>query len=153
MGAQMEFRQALETGDFQMLRRVWGAVAPHLPQPTTDAEAEITMHAARTATASIDFTKRAWSHRWLTERNFPSNLPDELRPSAEQVCPRKVDAVGISVNTGKEWLRPAMLEVRGAMELAVEDCFANGDKDPDTVKGRMVAARNAVMRKLFGGGR
>lgn len=147
---QDEFRAALEAGDVVLIRRMWSAFMPHLPQPQTQAEAEAFMHHARTQAESITFRARAWSHRWLTERDIPSGLPDRLRPSAERVYPRVVEGVGISVNTRSEYLRPAMVEVRRSMEDAVADCYANGDTAPELVRARMGEAREGTMRRLFG---
>lgn len=64
--------------------------------------------------------------------------------------PRIQEGVGISCSTGKEWLKPALVEVREAMEAAVEDCYANGDTDPVLVKARMDEARRNTTIKLFG---
>lgn len=138
-----EFRQLLEDGDVDKLWQMWGRIAPHLPQPKTRDEAEITMHMARTAAESIPETKRVYSHKWLTERRLPSQLPGKM-------LPKVVEAVGISVNFRSEFMKPAALEVRGAMEHAVEDCYANGDRDPVVVQAQMQAAKNRTLRALFG---
>jgi len=139
----MDFRLLLERGDPKALRAAWKRVAPHLPQPADDAQAEIAMHHARTQAVSIPLHLRQYSHAWLTERNLPSGLPPKDRPTV-------VEAVGISVNFKSAILAPAALEVRGAMELAVEDCFANGDRDTATVRMQMAVARERTLDKLFG---
>jgi hypothetical protein len=146
-----DFRAALEAGDVRLVRKMAAAFMPHLPQPKTHEEAEATMHAARTAAEFVTFKSRAYSHKWLTERNLPSQLPDNLKPSAERLYPRVVEGVGISVNTRSPWLKPAMIEVRQAMEQAVADCYANGDTDPAIVRPRMFEAREKTMKSLFGG--
>lgn len=138
-----EFRQLLEDGDVDGLWRAWGRVAPHLPQPKSRDEAEITMHIARTATRSIPVSAQQYSHRWLTERQLPSQLPGDM-------LPRLVEAVGISVNFSSSYLKPAAAEVRTAMESAVLDRFAMGDKNPLVVQAAMAEARNKAMRALFG---
>ena len=147
MGAQRlpsdEFRALLEAGDVDGLVKAWRVVAPHLPQPKSRDQAEIVMHIARTQAASVTLQKRQYSHGWLTERQLPSGLPDELVPTI-------VEAVGISVNFRSAYLKPAAGEVRGAMEAAVEDCYANGDKDPVVVQAQMAAARDRTMKALFG---
>lgn len=150
MAAREDFRQALIDGDVRLLRRIWASVFPGHPQPKDAAEAETTLHIARTAAESIPLKLRAYSHRWLLERNLPSQLPDALKPKAEQLCPHIAEGVGIAMNTSKEWLKPALPLVRRAMERTVEDMFANGDRDPGLVKSRIIAARGDEMRRLFG---
>lgn len=144
------FRQLLEDGDVDALRAAWAQVMPGLPQPESREHAEVSMHHARTQTVSIPLRPRAYSHRWLTERGLPSGLPDPLRPMAERMYPVIAGAVGISVNTSNEWLRPAMLEVRTAMEHAVEDCYADNETDPGYVRARMMEVREHTLRQLFG---
>lgn len=134
----------LEDGDVDGLWRTWGSVAPHLPQPTSRDQAEIAMHIARTAAESVTLPKRHYSHRWLSERLLPSSLPSELEP------PKIVDAVGISVNFRSSWMQPAATEVRGSMENAVNDCYANGDTDVLTVRAQMSEAKERTLRALFG---
>jgi hypothetical protein len=144
---QDDFRAALEAGDVRLVCRMWAAFMPHLPQPEDGAAA---MHMARTVAETVSFKARAWSHRWLTEHGLPSQLPDNLRPSAERIYPRIVEGVGISVNCRNPWMKPAMVEVQGAMEGAVADCYANGDTAPVIVRPRMFEAREKTMRSLFG---
>lgn len=128
----------------------WIELFPGMPQPRSYEAAETAMHMARTGAATVQFSKRAYSHRWLTERDLPSQLPDELKPNAEQLCPVVQDCVGISVNTSSPLLVPAMIEVRGAMETAVEVAYADGQRDPAFVKARMFEAREKTIRQLFG---
>lgn len=139
-----EFRQLLEDGDVDRLWQMWGRVAPHLPQPENRDQAEITMHMARTAAESIPERHRLYSHRWLTERMLPSQLP------AAMVPPTIVETVGISVNFRSRFMKPAADEVRGAMEHAVQDCYANGDRDVLTVRKQMDEAKDRTLRALFG---
>jgi hypothetical protein len=124
---------------------MWESIAPHLPQPRNDAEVLTSIHCARTYAQSIAFRLRAYSHAWLVERGLPSGLPDYLRPSAERMYPRVVDAVGIAVGAPPH-RRELGLAVRHAMSDAVEDCYADGNKDPAFVKARMFEARLKVMR-------
>lgn len=144
-----DFRAALEAGDVRLCRRMWSSFFPHLPQPGPE-EAEAAMHIARTQAETVSFKARAWSHRWLTERDMPSHLPDNLKPSAERMYPRIAEGVGISVNCRNPLLKPAMVEVRKAMEATVADCYANGDTDPAIVRPRMAEARERTLRQLFG---
>lgn len=151
MAARDAFVEALEAGDIRRLRRIWASQKAHLPQPRDAAEAELTMHIARTASERVSFKVRAYSHSWLTERGQPSQLPDRLKPKAERMYPQVREGVGISYTTRKEWLKPVVEEARKEMELAVEDCFANGDTDPQLVSARMEEARQTTIKKLLGG--
>ena len=141
-----EFRKITIALDANSARRAWSVIAPHLPQPATDAEALVCLHMARTAAQTIPPRLRYYSHRWLTDHGYPSQLPDRLRAPAERMYPRKVDAVGVAV-------RSQFLEVReaitGAMSDATADCYANGDRDPLIVKPRMMAARARERRGLM----
>lgn len=148
-----EFRLLLEAGDVEGCRRYWHKHAPGMPQPETREQAEISMHMARTAAHSVKLQLRAYSHRWLLERAMPSQLPEMLKPIAERMCPVIVEAVGVSVNFTSPILAPAAAEVQGAMNAVVEDCFANGDRDPALIKGRMFEAKDRTMKALFGQGR
>jgi hypothetical protein len=144
-----DFRAALEAGDVRLVRKMWASVMPHLPQISAE-DGEMVMHRARTAAETVSFKARAYSHRWLTERGFSSGLPDRLKPSAERLYPRIAEGVGISINFRSKWMKPAELEVRGAMESVVADMYANGDTDPARVRPRMMEARERTMRQLFG---
>ena len=145
------FRALLEAGDVDGLRAAWCKVAPHLPQPETRRHAEIVMHLTRTGT-DMPFKLRAYSHAWLTERALPSHLPDELKPRAERLYPRVVSAVGISVNTKNEFLKPVVNEVCQAMEYAVLEAEGDGKlEDSAHVRLRMSEARERTYRALVGG--
>ncbi len=152
MAFSLEFRLLLEAGDVKGLMAGWAKACPQLPQPKDLAEAEITMHMARTLANSVSDGKRFYSHRWLLERGLPSQLPDHLKPRAERVGKGKeVEAVGISVNFKSPHLKKAGIEVRRSMEDVVNDMYANGDnKDPALVKQRMLEAREKSMHQLFG---
>lgn len=153
-GQVAAFRALLEAGDVDALRKAWSRVAPHLPQPASREQAEVVMHHARTQTASLPLRARAWSHRWLSERGLPSGLPDPLRPKAERIYPRIAEGVGISVNFKSAWMKPAAAEVRGAMEDAVSEAYADtrgGQRpDPGFVAARMKDAKARKLRALFG---
>lgn len=146
-----DFRRAIEDGDFKALRILHETALPHLPGPKSDAEAEASLHMARTQASWLELKRRAYSHRWLTERNLPSMLPDELKPKAERLYPKVVSAVGISVNVKGDWLQPAVPIVRGAMEAAVLEAEADGKLlDSAFVTARMKEAREKAWRELFG---
>lgn len=138
-------RRCLVDLDVTGIRALWSKVSPHLPQPKDDGEALAALHAARTAADSVPLRLRAYSHRWLTERALPSQLPDRLKPSAEQICPRTVTSVGIAVGSSIPVVRDS---IRGAMEYAVQDCYANGDTAPEIVKPQMMEARRKERKAL-----
>jgi len=145
-----EFRRCLEQLDVAGIRALWRHVSPHLPQPADDAEALTTLHFARTQTRSVALKLRAWSHRWLLDNGHPSGLPDELKPAAERICPRVVEAVGIMVAFSNPILKPIGDQVRGAMEDAVLDAYAHKKTEPAFVRARMAEARETAVRKLVG---
>lgn len=150
MSTETEFRRALEEGDFRRLRALHSALLPHIPEPTTDAAAEISLHMARTQADWLDLRKRAWSHRWLSERGLPSQLPDELKPKAERLYPVITEAVFVSANTNSPLLKPVAQQIQRSMCDAVEDCFANGDRDPHLVRKRMQESRETTLKQLLG---
>ena len=157
MEAGSAFLQALVEGSVTDIRALWRVVCPHLPQPRDDQEAALMMHRARTQTNSIPLKERAYSHRWLIERGLPSGLPDHLRPRAERMYPTVVDAVGIAVRSQRDPV--AAKEVRGVMENAVKEMYADGVKDPQRIKRRIMevgeiawhGAGYAVARERRGG--
>jgi hypothetical protein len=146
-----EMQHCMVSLDVERARQVWGIIFPHLPPINSDEEMLATLHMARTQSVSINDKLRFYSHRWLSERGHPSQLPDELRPSAERMYPRRQSAVGISVNVQSELFRPVAKHVRGAMEDAVLEIYADGrSEDIDLIKKRMLEARQKVTRKLLG---
>lgn len=146
----LAFRNLLERGDVEGLRAFWRQASPHLPQPETREQAEIVMHRARTEAESVPLKKRAYSHRWLCDRGLPSGLPDELKPRAERIYPRVVEAVGISVNARSEMLKPLARQVERAMADAVEEAYADGRTDPGFIKTRMAEVKDRTWRELMG---
>jgi hypothetical protein len=146
-----QLTRSLETLDVQAARGAWGAMFPHLSPPQSDDDMLTMLHMARTQSEQIAFKLRAYSHRWLTERGYPSQLPDHLKPSAERLYPKVAHAVGISYNFRDETLKPAADMIRGAMEGAVMDADADGKlTDSPFVKARMYEARDKERRALFG---
>ena len=147
----LAFRNLLETGDVDGCRAYFAANAGHLPQVETREQAEIVMHRARTEAASVSLKARAYSHRWLCERRLPSGLPDALKPQADRLYPERKVSVGISVNFRSEFMKPAEIIVRGAMEDAVLDADAHGRiEDSVFVTARMKEAKGRAMLGLFG---
>jgi hypothetical protein len=143
-----EFRRCLVELDVAGIRALWRHTSPHLAQPKTDAEALVTLHHARTQADSVALKLRAYSHRWLLDNGFPSGLPDRLKPSAERIYPRVVESVGISVNFRSAILKPIGKLVRGAMENAVLDAYAEKRTEPEFLRARMTEARETAIRKL-----
>lgn len=146
-----EMRRCLEDLDVAGIRRLWNHVAPHQPVPTKDEHVLVAAHHARTQAESMPLKARAYSHQWLSERGFPSALPDRLKPAAVRLYPVIAAAVGISVNTKSEIFKPAIPLIRGAMERAVLECYADGHKDdPAIIKSRMMEAKTTAARQLLG---
>jgi len=110
----------------------------------------IALHHARTQAKSISLRARAYSHRWLVERGFPSGLPDEIKPKAERMFPEVREGVGIAV-FGKSAIEKSVAPlIRDAMSDAVAECYADRKTDPAFVKGRMREARGMAIRRLLG---
>lgn len=148
---QDDFRALLEAGDVQALRDAWTKLTPHLPQPANFEAAEIAMHMARTQAVKVTLRARAYSHRWLLERGFPSQLPDELKPHAEQLYPEVVECVGVFVGTpASDVLKPVAAAVRDAMLDAVQDAQASGERSPDVIRARALEARTTTLKTLLG---
>lgn len=124
-----EFRRCLVELDIVGMRRLWNHVSPHLPQPKTDADVVMTMHAARVQMATLPEDKRAYSEAWLSERGL---------------LDRVVTTVGISV-VAPSRRRKQALAIRHAMSESVLDSYKAGidlDKDAVEVKRRMMIARD-----------
>lgn len=143
-------RRCLEMLDVAGMRALWRKTSPHLDQLKTDSEILAAMHMARTAAESLPLKARAYSHRWCLDNNYPSQLPDRLKPSAEQLCPVVKTAVGISINFSSRELKPAGDAIRKAMSDEVEDCYAARREDPAYVKPRMNEAGQRERKRLFG---
>jgi hypothetical protein len=137
--------------DVERARKIWPLIAPHLPPISNDQEMLSTLHLARTQSEVLALKLRYYSHCWLIERGLPTMLPDHLRPSAERMYPRSQTAVGISINTKSELFGPVMTKVRGAMEDAVLEIYADGrSEDTGLIKRRMFEARHRIIKKLLG---
>jgi hypothetical protein len=138
-----ELRRCLVELDVGGICALWRRLAPTLPQPRDNAEALASLHIARTQAVSIPERLRLYSHAWLVERNLPTGLPDELKPKAERLYPRRVEAVGIAVkplsDTAESQERARAVE--HAMAEAVNECYADGERNAATIKARMMAAR------------
>lgn len=144
------FRSCMATLDVVTARKLWAEVAPHLDQPKTDHDMLVVLHMARTQSDAIRQEQRFYSHRWLTERGLPSQLPDHLRQSAERMYPVVKSAVGISVNFSSPEMKPAGDYIEGAICDVIENCYADGKEDPAYVKPRMDEAGQIARRRIFG---
>jgi hypothetical protein len=146
-----EFRRCLLELDVEGIKRAWRHVAPNMPPPKDDAEALASLHVGRTAANSMPFSKRAYSHAWLSERGLPSMLPDNLRPKAQRMYPVVGLGVGISVRALSEHNKPAARIIQGAMENAVLEADADGRlADDKHVKARIDEARRKAINDLYG---
>jgi hypothetical protein len=151
MSAAGQFRRCLQEADVAALRGLWAMAMPHLPQPADDAAAETVMHRARTEADCVPLNGRRWSHAWLMERGLPSGLPDRLRPAPEQVCPRFVETVGVSLNFRSDWMKPAKPILACRVADAIEDIYADTSApEPVRVRARIDEVRADEMRRLFG---
>ncbi len=141
-----EFRRCLLDLDVIGICALWFEVSPHLPQPRNNEEALATLHFARTQAESIPKLKRCYSHSWLLERGLPSGLPDRLKAKADRLYPRKAEAVGIAVKSLSAGGDARARAIERAMSDAVEECYADGERDPGVIKARMAEARRAADR-------
>jgi hypothetical protein len=142
--------QYLEECNVDGLRLLWKEVFPEIPQPTVDYGILCVIHLARTRISSLSFRYRAYSHSWLLERGIPSMLPDRLRPSADRMYPRIVEAVGISVNSKSNIIKPALSMIQKNMSDVVLECYSDKKTDVRFIRQRMNNVRADTMRKLFG---
>lgn len=145
-----EMVRCLESGDISAARKLWAYVAPHYPQPQDDKQALIIMHMARTQSRQVAFKARAYSHRWLTDEGYPSQLPDRLRPKAERLYPKVAEGVGFAVISKSEIAMAIKPHVVKAVNEAIVECYDSKKTEPGFVKARMFEARNYVVKKLLG---
>ena len=142
------FQRCLEELDVEGMKRLHAERLPHLP-PSSDVL--VSMHMARTQSEALADKLRFYSHRWLEDRGYPSQLPDRLKPSADRMFPKVTAAVGISVNAASDLFKPLIPHVRGAMEDAVLEADADGKlEDTQHVRERMREARAKSLRQLIG---
>jgi hypothetical protein len=131
-----EFLRILRDLDVPAARAAWAVIGS--APAGNDAALLATLHLARTQTEALPAKLRIFSHGWLVDRGYPSRLPDDLRPKPEQVDQRVATGVGIAVHSELPGVADA---VRGAMERAVSDAYAEGREDPEFVRARMDEAR------------
>lgn len=147
MAARAEFSAALAAGDIERCRQLWAGAFPQMPQPKDD-EAELVMHTARTASKSVRLEKRLYSHAWLNERGFRSELPDQLRP--DPLMPRIVPAVMVSINTASKRLDriEECAEIERVMSEAVGNAMADCLDDKAVSKVMWAARRDFLARRI-----
>lgn len=141
-----EFNRCMVELDVPAARALWAVVFPHLPAPSGDAATLAMLHYARTISEPMRFRLRAYSHAWLGDHGFPSGLPDELKPRAERLYPRIVDAVGIAVKTPPH-RRELGVAVHDAMRDVVMNHYADGIHAPEIIRPRMLEARALVHKR------
>lgn len=145
------FRRCLDDLDTATARKLWAETHPHLAQPQDDYEMLVTLHNARTQSASVPADKRLYSHRWLTERGLASSLPEDMKPRPERVELRYVDSVCIGiVSEPGSFLAPIWGAVQKRMEARVAEVQADGEADPERIKALMLAARDDEIKRLVG---
>jgi hypothetical protein len=142
-----EMRRCLAECDVPAMRNLWRYLSPRAPAPTTDQEALIVLHHARTRAITLPLKLRVYSHYWLTERGLRSDLPEKYKKIADQIDLGIADSVGISVSSRWPEVQSA---ISGAMVGAVSECYADNKRDPLIVKPRMMEKRADMRRKLFG---
>lgn len=141
-------RDYLERCDVTGVRKLWAAIAPHLPQPANDYQTMVMVHRARTEAATVSLRQRAYSHQWLLANGLPSGLPPRLRPRAERMDFAFAFGVGVALKTcgtGAKQQVGALLQ--RAMGDAVEAAFAEGDTRPEVLRERMAEARERTLRQ------
>jgi hypothetical protein len=141
-----EFKRCLIDLDTEAAIRLWPSVFPHSPLPSGHEEILLVLHFARTKTEALAFRLRAYSHSWLCERGLPSALPDNLRPKADRLYPRIVEAVGVSVKDLSGRRQEYARRLERAMADAVAEAYADGRRDPEFVRSRMQEAREQFER-------
>lgn len=141
-------RECLERMDVAVFRKLTAVVAPQMKHSKTDQDARIVMHMARTQMPNMPLKHRAYSHRWLCDNGFPSQLPDELKPRAEQMYPKVVEAVGTACKDQGAGIAPF---IEQAMSDRVKDIYAtdraNFSPDPLGVRRSILEVRAAKRRQ------
>lgn len=126
-----EFRRCLLELDVVGIRRLWKHVASHLPQPSSDDEALVMLHMARTAAQSVPERLRAYSKAWLAERERA----------------KVANAVGISIRS-PEHRRSQAEDAKAAMADVVLSAHQAGidlDVDAAEVSRRMTNVRRKII--------
>lgn len=109
------------------------------------------LHRARTEAEVVPLSLRAYSHRWLIERDIASGLPDRFRPMAERMYPRREETVGIICVARSPLFAPISKLVERAAADAVSDLYSSSKRPADeAVKSAIGEARKKTVKKLLG---
>lgn len=150
-GHEAEAHRCMRDLDVAGYRKLWRHIAPHLPQPVDDKQAEAMLHHARTQSSKLPLKLRAYSHRYLLDQGLPSGLPDHMKPKAERLYPVIREMVGVSINYTAPFLKPAADEVRSALEVEVLDAFAGSKPvDPFKLRAHLLDIKDREARRLIG---
>lgn len=147
-------RQCLRDIDVNGMRKLHTHVFPQYPAGD-DASILLNIHVARVRARWLNLKARAYSHRWLLDNGYPSDLPDHLKPKAERLYPRVVTATAYAFGGvfGSPHLRPLKKEVEAAVHTVILDTYAT-DKvdaiDHDKLRAHMHATKDQTIRKLVG---
>ncbi len=143
-------RAALYDGDVRRTRHLWAQVSPDMPQPESDAEAEVILHQARAAADSVPMQKRIYSHAFLSERGLPSQLPDGMKPPRERKGPPVIfpaALIGVGTLSSSAGRREEAKAMERAMADAVGDMITSGITDRERIAKRMWEARDAFIQR------
>lgn len=134
---QGALQKCMETMDVGFAHKYWSEMFPGQPPPKNYAETRICLHMARTASDYCRLPDRLYSHHWLTERQFPSKLPEKYRPSWDGRI--IVSAVGLIVKSVKDDVisQRRAIAIRTAMEKGVLEMYDQGIEDPVLVSQHM----------------
>lgn len=147
MSVKSELRSAMSDGDADAVARIYDHAYPNMPKATQE-EAAVVMHTARTASESMPLAKRLYSHAWLTDRGFRSQLPEELRPRSERVESVIVPAVGVAVSSFAQsaYRKEEAKAIERVMARAAGDMVRDGITDRARIAPRMWEARELYLR-------
>jgi len=138
-------------GDHRKCLAAWKDKMPGMPQPVDERAAEIAMHLARTR-AAIPKALRLWSHKWLTERDLPSLLPEHMVAEAEKLSVVEKKAVAISVGAMSPKDAPAAKAIRSSLESAVIGMMNSRGNLPasQTIKTHLDSVFKLESKRLLG---
>jgi hypothetical protein len=107
------FRRCLSVLDIAGIRKLWRDTAPHLYRPRDDDDVLEAMHMARARMTTIPEGARAYSERWLADR-------DRVRTT---------EVVGYATNTRDTGLRDALTGgVARTIAMALSGGIAPSDR-------------------------
>jgi len=131
--------------DVKRAMGIWKSERPNAAQPENEYQATMMLHYARARMPSMPEQLRFYSHSWLINNGFPSELPDELKPKAQRMYPILAGAVGVSSGSLGGRKSAFNYAIDKVMSDAVLETHADGYKlDSPIVKHRILE-----MRALF----